>query len=248
MEVCNRKYTAKFEGEDIILDGKDTLEIKPETCQSNYVYDTFLQRCRETVSTVDKTSSERNASSFFNITNCLSPVLVNYSDVMLLSNDSIFVKQHGKVYNMQQYHLQNNSFVVCSSFSANFSRNVTVMATAEKIAKKDVTTLELLTYLGGGLSVMGLLVLLGVYLWFSEMRNLPGKVMMSLASALLIYQVCFFLTGQTERRGVCSAVAIVLHYFLLASFTWMSVMAFDIAKTFTSKGRKFSKKEQVIGR
>ena len=84
---------------------------------------------------------------------------------------------------------------------------------------------------------MGLSILLAVYSWFSELRNLPGKIVISLSGTVLIYQVCFFLTGQTERRGVCSAVAIVLHYFLLASFTWMSVMAFDLALTFASKGK-----------
>ena len=126
--------------------------------------------------------------------------------------------------------------MLCTNFTRSYTEKSTQQAPG-KFESQEELAKELITYIGGGLSVFGLLMLLAVYSWFSELRNLPGKIVMSLSGALLIYQVCFFLTGQTERRGVCSAVAIVLHYFLLASFTWMSVMAFEVARTFTTKGK-----------
>ena len=52
---------------------------------------------------------------------------------------------------------------------------------------QDASILGLITYIGGGLSLLGLFILLAVYSWFSELRNLPGKIVMSLSGALLIY-------------------------------------------------------------
>ena len=40
-----------------------------------------------------------------------------------------------------------------------------------------------------------------------------------------------------EVEGVCKAIAIGLHFFALAAFSWMSVMAFDTACTFTVQGQ-----------
>ena len=40
-----------------------------------------------------------------------------------------------------------------------------------------------------------------------------------------------------EVEGVCKAIAIGLHFFALAAFSWMSVMAFDTASTFTAQGQ-----------
>ena len=48
-----------------------------------------------------------------------------------------------------------------------------------------------------------------------------------------------FLSGVNERtvvkRTVCTFVAILIHFLILASFFWTNVMAWDIYKTF---GRK----------
>ena len=53
---------------------------------------------------------------------------------------------------------------------------------------------------------------------------------------MLSYHTVFLLTGQMNRPSLCTAVSVLLHYFLLSSFCWMSVMAFDVAKTFGTKG------------
>ena len=92
-------------------------------------------------------------------------------------------------------------------------------------------------YVGGALSILSLIILIAVYVLIKEFKKLPGKIVMSLACALLVFQVLFFLTGVTGRPALCSAVAVVLHYFLLASFTWMNVLAVDMAFTFVSLGK-----------
>jgi len=94
------------------------------------------------------------------------------------------------------------------------------------------------TFTGTLLSIISLCFLLSVYLCFKELRNLPGKCLMSLSLALLFYQAMFL--GAAKSREVaplCKAVAIFLHFFLLAAFSWTSVMAFDTASNFTVKGK-----------
>ena len=95
-----------------------------------------------------------------------------------------------------------------------------------------------ITLIGSVLSVVSLCFLLAVYMSFKELRNLPGKCLISLSWALLFYQVIFLFTKMSkEVDGVCKAIAIGLHFFALAAFSWMSVMAFDTACTFTAQGQ-----------
>ena len=93
-----------------------------------------------------------------------------------------------------------------------------------------------MTYVGCSISITSLILLLGVYITFSEQRTLPGKLLMRLSISMLFYHTFFLMSGQTNRPHLCKAVSILLHYFVLSTFFWISVMAFDVAKTFTKKG------------
>ena len=214
------------------LGGREVVSrIKTLSCETNRVYDPFTQTCRQSTATLRDTSVNNAKKNI-----CSLNILLNESDFRSLPNGSIYVPKHNRLYGNAEYFAIDNITVLCTNFTRSYTEKSTQQAPG-KFESQEELAMELITYIGGGLSVLGLLILLAVYSWFSELRNLPGKIVMSLSGALLIYQVCFFLTGQTERRGVCSAVAIVLHYFLLASFTWMSVMAFEVARTFTIKSK-----------
>ena len=193
------------------------------TCKAKQVYDPLAQTCRNI-----NLLTQKDQLQISNTTRCNTMVALNESDFHQLPNGSIYVTSHSKLYGSSDYYVFGNTAILCISITRSAD-------------SQDASILAVITFIGGSLSVLGLSILLALYSWFSELRNLPGKIVMSLSGALLIYQVCFFLTGQTERRGVCSAVAILLHYFLLASFTWMSVMAFDVARTFSSKGKTVQK-------
>ncbi|CAH3028094.1 unnamed protein product, partial [Porites evermanni] len=95
-----------------------------------------------------------------------------------------------------------------------------------------LTGRQITTYVGCAISITSLILLLGVYIIFPELRTLPGKNLMSLSISMLFYHTFFLMSGQTNRPHLGMAVSILLHYFLLSTFFWMSVMAFDVAKTF----------------
>lgn len=94
-----------------------------------------------------------------------------------------------------------------------------------------------ITFIGSILSIVSLLFLVVVYLSIKELRNLPGKCLVSLSLALVWYQIIFRLSEVSKDvEGLCKAVAISLHFFFLAAFSWMSIIAFDTAKTFKVQG------------
>ena len=94
-----------------------------------------------------------------------------------------------------------------------------------------------ITDTGTALSIISLFLLLAVYLSFKELQNLPGKCLISLSCAIMCYQIIFLCSEKSkEVDAVCKAVAICLHFFVLAAFSWMSVMAFDTASTFKVEG------------
>jgi len=94
-------------------------------------------------------------------------------------------------------------------------------------------TLSYITCAGTLLSIISLCFMLAVYLSYKELRNLPEKCLISLSWALLCYQIIFLCSEKSKDvDAVCKLVAICLHFVVLATFLWISVMAFDTANTF----------------
>ncbi|EDO28436.1 predicted protein, partial [Nematostella vectensis] len=81
--------------------------------------------------------------------------------------------------------------------------------------------LRMVTFVCLLISVIALGFVLVTYSLFSELRTTPGKNLMNLSTAILLSQI-FWLSGsgQVHDRTACTVVAILLHYFFLASFIW----------------------------
>ena len=90
-----------------------------------------------------------------------------------------------------------------------------------------------ISYVGIGLSIVCLLVVLITYSLFKELRTLPGVNLMNLCLALLAAHSMFMVAGATRVRLLCRSIAVLLHYFNLSSFVWMSIIAFDTYRTFS---------------
>lgn len=94
-----------------------------------------------------------------------------------------------------------------------------------------------ITFAGTIVSIVSNCFLLVVYLSFKQLRNLPGKCLISLLSAMLCNHIIFLCAPKFQQVELyCKAIAICLHFFVLASFWWMSVMAFDTANAFNVYG------------
>lgn len=85
-------------------------------------------------------------------------------------------------------------------------------------------------------------------------RDYPSKILMNLSTALLFLNLIFLLDGwiaSFDIDGLCIAVAVLLHFFLLATFTWMGLeavhMYIALVKVFNTYIRRYILKFCIIG-
>uniref|UniRef100_A0A8C5GJ70 Adhesion G protein-coupled receptor G4b n=1 Tax=Gouania willdenowi TaxID=441366 RepID=A0A8C5GJ70_GOUWI len=93
----------------------------------------------------------------------------------------------------------------------------------------DRKILTVISYLGCGISSLFLGITLLTYLIFEKLRrDYPSKILINLSAALLGLSMLFLLDSwlaSFSNYDLCIATAATLHYFLLASFTWMGLEA-----------------------
>ncbi|XP_049899008.1 adhesion G-protein coupled receptor G4 isoform X2 [Epinephelus moara] len=97
------------------------------------------------------------------------------------------------------------------------------------ISEADSQILTVISYLGCGISSIFLGITVLTYLAFEKLRqDYPSKILINLSAALLGLNMLFLLDSwlsSFSNYGLCIATATTLHYFLLASFTWMGLEA-----------------------
>nr|XP_008177224.1 adhesion G-protein coupled receptor G4 [Chrysemys picta bellii] len=101
--------------------------------------------------------------------------------------------------------------------------------------------LTLITYAGCGASALCLGVVLVMHLTLDKLRrDYPSKILLNLCTALLMLNLVFLVNSwlsSFNNHGLCITVAVFLHYFLLAAFTWMGLeslhMYFAFIKVFS---------------
>lgn len=91
--------------------------------------------------------------------------------------------------------------------------------------------------------------------WFRKLRrDYPSQILINLSLALLGLNLVFLVNSWLSSWGVyglCVAVASMLHYFLLASFTWMGLeavnMYFALIKVFNAYVPSYILKFCILG-
>ncbi|XP_059142698.1 adhesion G protein-coupled receptor A3-like isoform X2 [Physella acuta] len=112
----------------------------------------------------------------------------------------------------------------------NFALLMDVYMSGDSVSSMDGTVLSYISYIGCGLSLVALIFTLLTYTIFSKLRgDNPSKILFNLCLALTLSNG-LFLVGMRDytfhNTLACKVVAASLHYFLLASLTWMAVEAF----------------------
>ncbi|XP_054907233.1 adhesion G-protein coupled receptor G4 [Poeciliopsis prolifica] len=100
--------------------------------------------------------------------------------------------------------------------------------------------LTIITYVGSGVSSLFLGITILTYIAFEKLRrDYPSQILINLSLALLGLNLMFLVNSWLSSWSVdslCVAAAALLHYFLLASFTWMGLeavnMYFALVKVF----------------
>ena len=204
--------------------GNQETIVKNKECTDGFVFDPFVEKCVQIRAKIPKKWLENRT-----YVNC-SFIEINASLGIMLPNGSIWIPSHGRIYNNGSFSINGSSLFLCIDFKHRYTDT-------EVFVSRKITPLQILTYIGCSISMVSLIFLLAIYIALPELRTLPGKNLISLSCAMVLYHILFLLTGQTNIPYLCMAVSVLLHYFLLSSFCWMGVMAFDVAKTFGAKGK-----------
>ncbi|XP_018120663.1 adhesion G-protein coupled receptor G6 isoform X4 [Xenopus laevis] len=127
--------------------------------------------------------------------------------------------------------------------------------TSPIIDQQNTRILTFITYIGCGISAICTAATLLTYIAFEKIRrDYPSKILMNLSTALLFLNLFFLLDGWIASFGInelCITVAVLLHFFLLATFTWMGLeavhMYIALVKVFNTYIRRYMLKFCIIG-
>ncbi|XP_076047388.1 uncharacterized protein LOC143028920 [Oratosquilla oratoria] len=157
-------------------------------------------------------------------------------------NGSIFVPKYQKTFEKDQYETDPNGgggIIVCAPEQLLLQQR-----------GKFPFVMAWVTLICLGASCLCLALHLIAFIFIPSPKNLSEKNLASLCFALLAAYVTFFAGQWTVPGGTgCFAVGAIMYFFFLASFCWMSVLAFDtrrMLRTTTrdlrvSKGRQWRK-------
>ncbi|XP_034274819.1 adhesion G-protein coupled receptor G6 isoform X3 [Pantherophis guttatus] len=149
---------------------------------------------------------------------------------------------------------ENETVCLCNHLT-HFGILMDLPRTASQIDSGNTRVLTFITYIGCGISAIFSAATLLTYIAFEKLRrDYPSKILMNLSTALLGLNLVFLLDGWIASfhiEGLCIAIAALLHYFLLATFTWMALeavhMYIALVKVFNTYIRRYILKFCVIG-
>ncbi|NXV27432.1 AGRG6 protein, partial [Rissa tridactyla] len=149
---------------------------------------------------------------------------------------------------------ENETVCLCNHLT-HFGVLMDLQRTITQIDPQNTKVLTFITYIGCGISAIFSAATLLTYIAFEKLRrDYPSKILMNLSTALLFLNLIFLLDGwiaSFDIDGLCIAVAALLHFFLLATFTWMGLeavhMYIALVKVFNTYIRRYILKFCIIG-
>ncbi|XP_066029464.1 adhesion G-protein coupled receptor D1-like [Pocillopora verrucosa] len=92
------------------------------------------------------------------------------------------------------------------------------------LSQKDEDILEIITYLGLSLSIIGMILTIIMYSLFADVHQPLPQIRLSLAASLGAGQISFFAGMHAmDNPAICITAAVLTQYFLMAAFCWMLV-------------------------
>ena len=214
-------------GGGLIATSNETTATVTVSCTDGQVYDITSNQCRDTICF--------NGIEIVFGTECFSEC--NESLIELNETDSFqYIGENSVLFANQVLEVEFNTSrgfpVVCINFTENGTELVNVTITIFRYPE----AYFVLTYIGCSLSVIACVLLLVTYGLFKELRTLPSKIVMNLSVAIIVGILLILLGGPITVAfltiELCASVAILLQYFFLSQFSWMSIMSFEMTRTF----------------
>ncbi len=160
---------------------------------------------------------------------CNSYIAINESEYQILTNKSFLHTASNTLLQPSDYVLSNGTIIRCNQYNLTYTNNVTTsfddLYYTEPMHIISAVASAFLVFSGASLFV--------TYILFEKLRTLPGKCTMNYGLAIATSQLFFIVApAMTANQNVCTAMGVCLHYCLLCQFTWSSVLATNLVKTF----------------
>ena len=143
-------------------------------------------------------------------------------------NLSIFYNRTKTIFDFGEYDIKDGNIFTCIS-----ERKI-----IHWIPTDSVTAETYLTLICLALSLASLFLVIQTYVIFRELRNLPGKNILSLSISLFLVQLLWLIPDQWYSSTLCQMIAVVKHYVFLVSFVAMAIIAWDTHSVFGSKNAR----------
>ena len=156
--------------------------------------------------------------------NCTKYVIPE-SQYKVSDNGSVEIPQYNLIVPRERFDYVNNGIAICSSEIQHLKSTAHYKAPIKNIMSSICLSISLLS----------LLCTFSVYCMFPSLRTVAGNSLMSLVLALFFGQLVFELSVLPIGYEIpCLIAAVIQHYCYLVTFSWMSILAYDIYSTFTS--------------
>ncbi|KAG7327284.1 hypothetical protein KOW79_008890 [Hemibagrus wyckioides] len=147
---------------------------------------------------------------------------------------------------------KNNTDFVCSCNHLSF---FAVLISPGSVDHKDVRNLEYITYIGSSFSVIFTAIIIILFLIKRKKKTNHSIVIhVQLSGSLFLLHVFFLastLGSATENKQICQCLGLVLHWALLATFTWMAIEGFHLylllVRVFNIYIRRYLLKLSLVG-
>ncbi|XP_069692370.1 uncharacterized protein [Periplaneta americana] len=230
-------------GFSILLDWRSLS--KREICwQETEKYDPFTKSCRkvfietEVTDTIPGNNSNesradlRATNSSSDFATC-SKIMLEPEDYVIVDNDTmdVLLMAYNITLEPSEYIIQNDSkILICIPFDYDTDE-----------LNNYPLSYAYTTIVGVSFSVAFIIIHLVVFLLTPKLRNLSSMNLASLSVALLL-MYCAFVAGSylLETDVPCIVVAAITYYGLLAAFTWMFTIAYDISRVLRQTTTRFA--------
>ncbi|XP_027140306.1 adhesion G-protein coupled receptor G2 [Larimichthys crocea] len=127
--------------------------------------------------------------------------------------------------------IQNGTNITCRCSHLTFFA-ILLTPLNETISSTDLSNLTIITQVGCGLSMFFLGIVLFMHCLLTKNKaSLSTKMLINLVVAMFLLNFTFLINNfvaSLKNSVGCKIMAAVMHYFMLATFTWFSVQAFHL--------------------
>ncbi|XP_059174215.1 uncharacterized protein LOC131954510 [Physella acuta] len=215
-------FTLNLQPNHVITEGQVTKAVV-RYCECDYV---FVNKS-EYVLYMKTIIIPENTQHFMNVTQLdrdsgkptktVQDLIASYKD--RYANEYVYLYKTGT------YALDDDGAYICSDFNTTYVLNTSANVMMY-VPSSDVERVS--TIIAFSVSIICLVVTIAVYGLVPELRNVPGKIVMSMSSALLVAQTMFLCC--TYPQGLACEIYAALHHAVwLASFAWLAAMSLHLA-------------------